>query len=67
MPGVRKPRPGSIADSDARIALLLPKEVDRQLRALSASTGTSVSKIVRAWIVEKLAEIDHPSGDAGRS
>jgi predicted DNA-binding protein len=56
MPGARKPRPGSIAVSDARIAILLPTEVDRQLRALSARRGTSVSKIVREWITEKLRE-----------
>jgi predicted DNA-binding protein len=54
----RKITPNGVTEGDARISILLPKRIDRQLRALSASTGTSVSKIVRAWIVEKLREVD---------
>jgi hypothetical protein len=64
VPGARKTRhPNGIGDADARISILLPKDIDRQLRALSASTGTSVSKIVRAWIVEKLQMDELPLTD----
>jgi len=52
----RKITSNGIGVADARISILLPTKIDRQLRALSASTGTSISKIVRAWITEKLRD-----------
>jgi hypothetical protein len=46
------------AETAVKLTLLLPEDMDRQLRALAASRGDRVGPIVRAWIVEKLAEAE---------
>jgi len=66
MPRFRKTHPDGVGEGDARISILLPKQIDRQLRALAASRGSAVSPIIREWIVEKLREVD-PDGHAPRS
>jgi hypothetical protein len=38
------------------LTLLLPANLDRQLRALASRRGQPVGAVVRAWITEKLAE-----------
>lgn len=56
MPGVRKIKPEGVGDADTRIAVLVPKEIGRQLRALAARRNSAVAPMVREWIIEKLTE-----------
>jgi hypothetical protein len=44
-------------DKKARLTIILPVEVDEQLRRLAAQRGTAVNPIVRDWIIEKLREV----------
>jgi hypothetical protein len=53
--GKRKITPLGVGDADTRVAVLLPKEIDRQLRALAARRNSAVAPIIREWIIEKLA------------
>jgi predicted DNA-binding protein len=43
-------------ETNAKITLLLPADLDQQLRALAARRGSPVGPMVREWITEKLAE-----------
>jgi len=54
--GKRKITPSGVGDADTRVAVLLPKGVDRQLRALAARRNSAVAPIIREWIIEKLRE-----------
>jgi hypothetical protein len=63
MPGVRKIKPNGVGVADTRVAVLLPKDVGRQLRALAARRNSAVAPIIREWIIEKLSETG--SGDSG--
>jgi hypothetical protein len=63
LPGKRKITPSGVGDADTRVAVLLPKEVGRQLRALAARRNSAVAPIIREWIIEKLRETS--SGDSG--
>ena len=63
MPGKRKITPSGVGDADTRVAVLLPKDVGRQLRALAARRNSAVAPILREWIIEKLAsEASPPPG-----
>jgi hypothetical protein len=46
------------AETDVKLTLLLPPDVDRQLRALAARRGDRVGPIVREWIIEGLREAE---------
>jgi predicted DNA-binding protein len=61
VPGVRKINPEGVGVADTRVAVLLPKDVGRQLRALAARRNSAVAPIIREWIIEKLNE----TGDSG--
>jgi len=63
LPGKRKITPSGVGDADSRVAVLLPKEVGRQLRALAARQNSAVAPIIREWIIEKLREVG--SGGSG--
>jgi hypothetical protein len=56
MAGVRKIR--EIAEDTVKLTILVPKDVDRRLRALAASRRGGVGPIVREWIMEKLREAE---------
>jgi hypothetical protein len=61
MAGTRKySRP---IDEDVKFTMLLPPDLDRQLRMLAARRGQPVGPIVREWITEKLRE----AGKAGEA
>jgi hypothetical protein len=58
VPGVRKINPKGVGDADTRVAVVLPQEIGRQLRALAARRNSAVAPIIRDWIIEKLREAD---------
>jgi hypothetical protein len=43
-------------DKKARLTIVVPVDVDEQLRRLAAKRSTGVNPIVRDWIIEKLGE-----------
>jgi hypothetical protein len=53
--GKRKITASGVGVADTRMAVVLPKEVGRQLRALAARRNSAVAPILRDWIIEKLA------------
>jgi hypothetical protein len=42
-------------DKKARLSIVVPVEVEQQLRRLVAKRGSAINPIVRDWIIEKLA------------
>jgi hypothetical protein len=49
------------AETDVKIAILVPRDFDRQLRALAARRGDRVGPIIRGWIIKKLREVESGS------
>jgi len=45
---------GRRIDETVKITLMVPVDVDRQLRVLAARRGIGVGPVIREWIVEKL-------------
>lgn len=67
MPGTRQFRDPD--ETTVKLTLAVPKDLDRQLRALAARQGIGVGPLVRGWIekelmtenkwLRRLAEIDN--------
>jgi hypothetical protein len=66
MSGMRKPRMNGVGVADTKITIALPKDIDRQLRALAARRGQKITPIVREWIIETLVEIGSAPEAASR-
>jgi hypothetical protein len=64
--GMRKPRMNGVGVADTKITIALPKDIDRQLRALAARRGQKITPIVREWIIETLVEIGSAPEAASR-
>ncbi|HWB48366.1 MAG TPA: hypothetical protein VG651_04590 [Stellaceae bacterium] len=62
MAGKRKVTETGVRVADTRVAVVLPKDIGRQLRALAVQRNSAVAPIIREWIIEKLREVR--SGDA---
>ena len=45
-------------ETAVKLTLLVPVDLDRQLRALVARQGMGVGPLVRQWIAEKLREVE---------
>jgi hypothetical protein len=54
MPGTRKFN--AVDDDTTKVTIIVPKDIDRQLRMLAARQGSGVGPLVRVWIAEKLDE-----------
>jgi plasmid stability protein len=52
MAGTRKYNP--VDEDTAKLTIIVPKDIDRQLRVVAARHGSGVGPLVREWIVEKL-------------
>jgi hypothetical protein len=63
MPGTRKYN--SVDEDTAKLTIVVPKYLDRQLRMLAARRGDRVGPMVRTWIADKLdielAEMKRPA------
>jgi hypothetical protein len=52
MPGTRKYNP--VDEDTTKVTIIVPKDIDRQLRMLAARQGSPVGPMIREWIAEKL-------------
>jgi len=44
----------SAGEDTTKFTVVVPKDIDRQLRMLAARQGSGVGPMVRGWIAEKL-------------
>jgi len=56
MPGTRKY--GSVDETTAKLTVIVPLDIDRELRALAARQGIAVGPMIRGWISGKLKEAE---------
>lgn len=54
-------------EQKARLTIILPVEVEQQLRRLAAQRGSAVNPLVREWIIEKLDEAKISPGSTTQS
>jgi hypothetical protein len=58
MVGAGTRRFNSVDEDTTKVTIIVPKDIDRQLRMLAARQGSGVGPMVRAWIADKLHEAE---------
>lgn len=61
MPGFRKYNDPD--EKTVKLTLLVPVDLDRQLRTLSAGRGIGVGPMIREWLIEKVLEARDVAAD----
>ena len=54
MPGTRKY--GAVDEITAKPTVVVPLDIDRELRALAVRQGIAVGPMIRRWLIEKLSD-----------